>query len=174
MSETKKNLNQNSVSDQDMTDQLWQDKISALEQQVSDNLHGWKKALADYQNLQKDADKKISNLSDYLTAALILELLPIFDNYRLAIEHIPGEQKTSAWAVGLEHILKMWEQFLSDHQVTKIDTQATSFDPACHEAVDKVHDNKLPDQQITKELLPGYRLKDSLIRPAQVIVNNLE
>ncbi len=168
--DSKKN---NKISDQD-SDQDFQEQISSLEDQVAANLHGWKKALADYQNLQRDSDKKLSSLSDYLISATILELLPIFDNYRLAIEHIPADQKSSAWAVGLEHILKMWEQFLTDHQVKKIDTNKAVFDPLWHEAVDKVHDKQIPDQQIVKELLAGYSLKESLIRPAQVIVNNLE
>ncbi len=174
MLDVQKNLKKNSkISDQN-NDQDFQEQISSLEEQVAANLHGWKKALADYQNLQKDSDKKLSNLSDYLISATILELLPIFDNYRLAIEHIPAEQRKAAWAVGLEHILKMWEQFLADHQVKKIDTSKKVFDPLWHEAVDKVHDKQIPDQQIVKELLPGYLLKESLIRPAQVVVNNLE
>ncbi len=174
MSDIQKDLKKNSkISDQG-NDQDFQEQISSLEEQVAANLHGWKKALADYQNLQKDSDKKLSNLSDYLTSATILELLPIFDNYRLAIEHIPADQRSSAWAIGLEHILKMWEQFLTDHQVKKIDTNKTAFDPLWHEAVDKVHNEEIPDQQIVKELLPGYLLKESLIRPAQVVVNNLE
>jgi molecular chaperone GrpE len=174
MSDMQKDLKKNNkLVDQDI-DNIYQVKIDALEQQVADNLHGWKKALADYQNLQKDSDKKLDGLSDYILGALILELLPIFDNYRLACEHIPAEQKTSAWAVGLEHILKMWEQFLTDQQITKIDTVSKVFDPLWHEAMDKVHDDKLPDQQIVKELLPGYCLKENLIRPSQVVVNNLE
>ena len=97
----------------DKNEQAWQEQISLLERESAANLDGWKKALADYQNLQKDSDKKMAGLSDYLTASLLLEILPIFDNYRLAIEHIPPEQRKSAWAVGLEHILKLWEQFLA-------------------------------------------------------------
>lgn len=174
MSDMQKDLKKNNkVIDQNV-DGIWQAKIDALEQQAADNLNGWKKALADYQNLQKDSDKKLVGLSDYMLSALVLELLPIFDNYKTACEHIPAEQKTSAWAVGLEHILKMWEQFLTEHQVNKIDTTSKTFDPLWHEAVDKIHDDKLPDQQIVKELLAGYSLKEALIRPAQVVVNNLE
>ena len=80
------------------------DKISELEQQVAEHLHGWKKALADYQNLQKESAQKTAGLTNFITSALVLELLPIFDNYHTAIDHIPAEQKDEAGAVGFKHI----------------------------------------------------------------------
>ena len=77
--------------------------------QAAENLAGWQKALADYQNLQKDTEKRLSDMNSFVTSATILELLPIFDNYQSAIDFIPEDQKKEQWAVGLEHILKMWD-----------------------------------------------------------------
>ena len=66
----------------------------------------------------------------------------------------------------------MWEQFLTDHDIVRIETLGQIFDPQIHEAVDKTHDPDTPDQQITKELQVGYLSKGAIIRPAKVIVNN--
>ncbi|MFA5126599.1 MAG: nucleotide exchange factor GrpE [Patescibacteria group bacterium] len=171
--ESKKHLSasQSALSDKQRT-QL-EKQIQDLEEQAAEHLHGWKKALADYQNLQKDTAKKFADLSDFITSGLILELLPIFDNYQTAMSHIPEADKEASWAVGLGHILKMWESFLSDHQISKISTVGQKFDPHIHEAVDKVHDSQISDQEIVKELQAGYLLKEVVIRPAKVIVNNL-
>ncbi len=170
MMDNKKN---SSAPQSDKSRAHWEKQIKDLEQQAAEHLHGWKKALADYQNLQKDNAKKFADLSDFISSGLILELLPIFDNYQTAITHIPEAEKQSSWAVGLEHILKMWESFLNDHQIVKIPTIGQMFDPHVHEAVDKVHEPDRPDQEIVDELQAGYQLKETVIRPAKVVVNSI-
>ena len=140
--------------------------------QAAANLAGWQKALADYQNLQKEMDKRLSSMNDFVSAGIILDLLPIFDHYQVAISHIPKDQKNHSWAVGLEHILKMWATFLTDYGVVKIKTIDQPFDPNLHESVGQINDPKKDDQIIVEEKLAGYSSKDRVIRPAKVIINN--
>jgi molecular chaperone GrpE len=149
------------------------EKIKELEAKVATNLAGWKKALADYQNLQKETDKRLAVLSDFMLNGFILELLPIFDNYRTALAHIPAEQKKESWATGLEHILKMWESFLQYNKVEKIKTIDEKFDPHWHESVGQISDDKQKDHLIVEEKQSGYKINGSIIRPAKVIINNL-
>ncbi|RJQ35132.1 nucleotide exchange factor GrpE [Candidatus Parcubacteria bacterium] len=144
----------------------------AFKKEAEENLAGWQKALADYQNLQKEMDKRLSSMADFVSSAFILELLPIFDNYQLAINHIPENQKKEQWAIGLEHILKLWESFLADHKIEKIKTIGQKFDPYIHESIGSVEDKDQEDQIIVEEKLAGYRTIDSVIRPAKVIINN--
>lgn len=143
-----------------------------LEIQVAEHLAGWQKALADYQNLQRESEQKLGNLNNLLTNNLILELLPIFDNYQTAIDHIPAGEKESSWAIGLEHILKMWETFLNDHNVTRIKTVGKEFNPHIHEALDQVNEIDKKDQEIVEEKQAGFMLNNDIIRPAKVIINN--
>lgn len=147
------------------------EKILKLQKQADDNLAGWQKALADYQNLQKESQQKMAELKNYILADIIHQILPIFDNYYTAITHIPPEQRQEGWAIGLEHILKMWETFLGEHQIDKIPTQEAVFDPNLHEAVSAEAHPDLPDNQIVKELAAGFVYKDQVIRPAKVVVN---
>ncbi len=147
-------------------------KVKELEKKVEENLNGWQKALADYQNLEKEVEKRMSSLSDFNKRSLLMELLPIFDSYKIAIVHIPEEQKKESWAIGLEHILQLWKSFLKNHKVEKIKSKGKKFDPHLHEAVGQINDNKEKDQIITEEKLAGYRIEDTVIRPAQVIINN--
>jgi len=145
-----------------------------FEAQAHENLAGWQKALADYQNLHKEMDKRLSSMNDFVSASMILELLPIFDNYQVAITHIPEDQKKEAWAVGLEHILKMWDSFLSEHKVNRIDTVGKEFDPNMHESLGQVSEDDYDDGIIIEEKLAGYILQDKVIRPAKVIINNIK
>ena len=150
------------------------DKLAELEQKAGENLAGWQKALADYQNLEKEMENRLSGMSEFTTATFILELLPIFDNYQIAITHIPEGQKKESWAIGLEHILKMWESFLNDHGVEMIKTVDQMFDTALHESIGEVNEKDQKDQIIVEEKLAGYKIKDRVVRPAKVIINNLE
>lgn len=156
----------------DRKEEVKKEEKLVYKKQAEENLAGWQKALADYQNLQKEMDKRLSSMSDFVSSAFILELLPIFDNYQVAITHIPEEQKKEQWAIGLEHILKMWESFLADHKVEKIKTIGQKFDPYIHESVGSVEDKDQEDQIIVEEKLAGYRTSDNVIRPAKVIINN--
>lgn len=141
--------------------------------QAAINLAGWQKALADYQNLQRDSEKRITQLKSYVQSDLVAELLPIFDNYEIALSHIPEVNKKDSWAVGLEHTLKLWQTFLADHGIQKIATVGTAFDTNIHESIGMVEDESIADQQIVEEKQAGYKLGDLVIRHAKVIINNL-
>lgn len=48
------------------------------------------------------------------------------------------------------------------------------FDDRCHEALAAAHRADLPDGEVVQEILPGYRLRGRVIRPALVVVNRRE
>ena len=146
--------------------------ILDLENKVGENLAGWQKALADYQNLQKETEKRLGEVSELVKSDLILELLPIFDNYYKALTHIPQEERKKNWAIGLEHILKMWESFLENNNIKKIDSFEQEFNLNLHEAIGEINDEEQEDQIIVEEKEIGYLIKDRVIRPSKVIINN--
>jgi molecular chaperone GrpE len=162
------------MSDKKKTVEKKDSNLKNLEDQVVQYLAGWQKALADYQNLQKEMNKKITDLGEFISSDYILELLPIFDNYQIALSHIPESEKKKQWAIGLEHILKMWEVFLSEHNAQRIKALGEKFDPNIHEAIGEVEDKHQADQIIVEEKLAGYKIKHKVIRPAKVIINNLK
>ncbi len=159
--------------------QIDQENIEEIESQVESpdeaavNLAGWKKALADYQNLQKDTERKMSQLNDFVLSSTVLELLPIFDNYEIALSHVPPEQKKESWVQGLEHTLKLWQNFLRDHKIERMVSVGKNFDPNQHEAISHIQDEKQADQVVVQEFLAGYSFQGSVIRAAKVAVNNL-
>lgn len=148
-------------------------KIKQLEKKIAENLAGWQKALADYQNLQKETEGKFKNLKNFITSDIIQELLPIFDNYQTAIDHIPEDSRKESWAVGLEHILNMWQKFLDNNDIKRIKTIGETFDPYIHEAMGQVEDKTKADQEIISEQQTGFTINGQIIRPAKVIINQL-
>jgi len=142
-------------------------KIDELKAQVAENLAGWQRAKADYENLQKETQVKIAELSDYTKASLLTEIIPILDNFNKAVEHVPEDQKDQDWVIGVFHIKKQLEDFLKNNGLEKIETIGKEFDENLHEAVGN---EKGEPGKILKEVSSGYKLNCKVIVPAKVIV----
>ena len=140
------------------------------------------RALADYQNLQKESEEKRKDYVQYANGNLIIEMLPILDNFKAAFNQIPDEEKDSSWVVGFGFIKKQLEDFLKQNGVEEIKTVGEPFDPSRHEAVhapvETIHesspetDNNVESEVITKEIKAGYTLHGKVIQVAKVIVNS--
>jgi len=139
-------------------------------------LNGWKRAQADYQNLVKEVAKDKMAFVKYANQALIMELLPIMDNFKAAFNLIPDAEMKSAWVVGFSHIKKQMADFLAGNGVEEIKTVGEKLDVAVHEAVE--YDEKSDpstssgeEGEIIAERKSGYKLNGRVIQAAKVVVS---
>ncbi len=127
-------------------------KIELLENQL-------RRAVADYQNLEKRVAEQKSNWIMSANKDLILRLLPGLDNLLLADKHTQDE--------GVKIAIKHFMDTLEGDGVKKIKTENADFDPNLMEAVT----TKTGEEgKVVEELKAGYTLNGEVIRPAQVIV----
>jgi molecular chaperone GrpE len=118
-----------------------------------------KRALADYQNLEKRiAEEKISWIK-MANKNLLLKLLPGLDNLILAEKHTQDE--------GVKISIKHFLDILENEGVKKIEAVGKDFDPNLMEAIGTVEGQ---NGKVIEEARAGYTLFDSVLRPAQVIV----
>jgi molecular chaperone GrpE len=106
---------------------------------------------------------------------LILRILPILDNFKLALKDCsPRTTETAmtenAWIVGFSHIKKQLEDLLAENGVEEIKTIGEKFDPLLHEAVEKSGGGEGVDERIIEERRPGYRLNGKVIQAARVVI----
>ena len=142
-------------------------ELEELKSQCEEYLAGWQRSKADYENLKKETDQKISEVSSFSKSAVLAELIPILDNFNKAVDHVPEDQKDQDWVVGVFHIKKQLEDFLAQKGLEKIKTVGQEFDHNLHEAVGKEKGEK---DIIVKEVSSGYKLNGMVIIPAKVIV----
>lgn len=131
-----------------------------------------KRAQADFENFKKRQDKlNIENIK-FANRNLIMEIIPVLDNFHASTDHIPEDQKDDGWVTGIMYIQKQLEKVLSDNGVIEIETKVgDKFDPEIHEAMkDKDADGKKLKNKIAKIILKGYKLDERIIRAAKVIV----
>lgn len=140
-------------------EQVTKEEYDALKELAQQLENQYKRALADYQNLEKRiAEEKIA----WIKAAnknLLLKLLPGLDSLLLAEKHTQDE--------GVKISIKHFLDILENEGVKKIETFGKAFDPNLMEAIGTAEGE---EGQVLEEARIGYMLFDSVLRPAQVVV----
>lgn len=131
-----------------------QNKNEELENQL-------KRALADYQNLERRVAQERQLLSQLSSALIIEKFLPVLDNLQSAQSHLNDQ--------GLELVIKQFKDILVSEGVEEIDPAGSEFDPNQHEAAEVVEGEE--DNTIVKVLAKGYKMEGRVIRPAKVVVS---
>ncbi|MFC1687612.1 nucleotide exchange factor GrpE [Patescibacteria group bacterium] len=144
-------------------------ELDKSKKQAEEYLNGWKRAKADYLNQKKEFEKREKETIQFANAALIAELLPIYSNLKLALNHKP-EDKTGDWAKGIGQIYEQWKKFFLQIGIKEIETIGKKFDPAFHEAVTKEKKEGEESGIIFEEVGAGYTLHDKTLQPAKVKV----
>ncbi|MEI9966897.1 MAG: nucleotide exchange factor GrpE [Candidatus Moraniibacteriota bacterium] len=142
----------------------WQEKA----QEYLDDL---KRLKADFENYKKRKEASEKDLASFLTERLVLDLVPVLDNFQMATTHVPEEQKESAWVIGIQYIEKQLEEVLGKHGITPIEAKiGEPFDPTLHEAIEHEETEDKEKNLISKMHQKGYRHGERIIRPAKVSV----
>lgn len=119
-----------------------------------------KRALADYQNLERRVEEERRLLGQLSSAILIEKFLPVLDNLESAQAHLNDQ--------GLELVIKQFKDVLTSEGVEEIQAEGQTFDPNLHEATAVVEGEN--DNIIVKITRKGYKINDKVIRTAQVVV----
>lgn len=139
-------------------------KISEEKQNELKNVENQlKRALADYQNLEKRIASEKSEWIKIANKNLLLRLLPGLDSLILAQKHTQDE--------GIRLSIKHFLEILEEEGVKKIETEGKDFNPNLMEAV-STKDGE--EGKVVEEVRTGYTLFDTILRPAQVTVGKKE
>ena len=130
----------------------------------------WKRALADYQNLQKQVAKEKSEYARYANEQLILEILPVYENLQAAIEHA-DEHNHDQWLQGVKYVIKQLADVLQNNGITIINPIGEKFNPHEHEAIEKIEiDDKDKVNKVAQVIRQGYKIGTKVVQAAKVAV----
>lgn len=156
--------------------------IETLQNQAEEYLEGWKRCKADFENFKKNQEEWKNSFRRYATEAILEDIIPVIDNFELAIQHMPETKENEHWGQGILHIKKQLEDILTNHGIKKIEiNQDDPFDPAFHECIEQTQQEECTTEDESKKSLivekvvrPGYLLGDKLLRPARVTVKSID
>ena len=138
------------------TDKKHDKKIENQEIELENQL---KRALADYQNLEKRIGEERLSWIKTANKGLILKLLPVLDTLFLAQKHISDE--------GLNLSIQKFLQVLIEEGVERIETTGRDFNPHTMECVGV---SAGEENKVLEEVRTGFILNGEPLRPAQVVV----
>lgn len=137
------------------------DEVNPLEAQLTEAQQKYLRALADYQNLERQMQSWKDEFTKYANQGLIRKLLEVLDDLEKAQEHIKDD--------GLAIIVAKLKTVLAEEGVTEVEVTGQDYDANVAEAVGTEPGKE--DHKVIRVLQKGYSLKDRVIRPAKVIVS---
>ena len=126
---------------------------------------------ADFENYKKRMTKEREDSIAYGNEELIKEMLNVLDNLDRALEHSEQQEEAKPLIDGVKIVQKQFLNTLEKFGVQPIEaSKGTEFDPMLHQAIEQAESNEIAPGLVLIEMLPGYTLKDRLLRPALVVV----
>jgi molecular chaperone GrpE len=142
-----------------------------------EEIEKWKdmaaRSQAELDNFRKRMAREKTEAIVYANRSLLEQLLPIIDNFEMGLKAAQDTEGDSSMILqGMGMVRKQLEDFLSDQGVEIIASDGVVFDPNLHEAIKQESSEEVPEGTILYTLRRGYRLRDRLLRAANVVVSS--
>ena len=135
-------------------------ETETLKKEIVTLTESWKRALADYQNLQKRYDRERADFVQFASAGLILRLIEVLNHLEKAAENLKDK--------GLDIIVTEFKKVLTENGLEEIKSQGEKFDPNFMEAVEVVEGKD--EGKVAEVASKGYLLNGKVLLPAKVKV----
>ena len=157
---------QEAETDQALTVEAVQEEKERLLAEAEDR---YKRLYADFDNFRRRSRQEKEELSNVVAQNLILELLPVLDNFERALSSL-SEEEAAGIGSGVSMIYRQLFGALEKAGLSVVEAEGKEFDPQYHEAVVRVEDADQAEGTIVQELQKGYSVKGKVIRPSMVKV----
>jgi molecular chaperone GrpE len=154
------------------------DRIAALEARLAETAAELNKfrdlafrSTADLDNYRKRMTKEREEAIKFANSGFLERLIPVLDNFDFGLQAARGTSNPDSILDGLAMVHKQFQDFLSSAGIEVIDATGQRFDPQLHEAISQEESEQVPEGVVIRQLRKGYKLRDRLIRPANVVVS---
>lgn len=132
-----------------------------------------KYAQAELVNYRKRKDEETQSLLKYANQDIILEIIQVVDNFERAIKLDDSNisPEISKFLSGFKMMYASLIETLKRFGVEEINRVGQIFDPSEEQALLTDCDESQEDEVVLEVMLKGYKLKDRVIRPASVKIN---
>jgi molecular chaperone GrpE len=125
---------------------------------------------ADFENYRKRMARDVRAAEARGTGRLARELLPALDNLERAVAALEAADEEHHMTDGIRLVTTELAAALGRAGIASYAVKGERFDPVCHEAVAQHASEGAETGTIIEVLQAGYRLNDTVLRPARVIV----
>ena len=126
---------------------------------------------ADLENYKKRAASEMDETRERANAQLLLKLIGVSDDFNRALDYVPDDSSDAGWVEGLRLTQRGIENAMQTEGLSRIEAAiGQPFDVYEHEAVFFEPTNEVAEGTVVRVVRNGYRLKNRVLRAAQVSV----
>jgi molecular chaperone GrpE len=125
---------------------------------------------ADFDNYRKRTLREQTARAASASQALVTRLLPVLDNFELAVSAAEQSRDFDRMLKGVEMVFGELREVLEGEGLVTIEAEGKPFDPERHEAVIAVEQEDIEPGMVVDTVRNGYELRGKVLRPAMVKV----
>ena len=164
------NQEETKVADESTEATCEDDKVS-LETQIAELKDKHLRLFSEFDNFRKRTTKERIELFKTANADLMLDLLPIIDDFDRAMKSFQDTEDAKSIKEGIELVRNKFHSTLERKGLKCMESQGKEFDTDFHEAITEI---PAPTKDLKSKVVDvvekGYTLNDKVIRYAKVVV----
>ncbi|MCJ1780887.1 nucleotide exchange factor GrpE [Mammaliicoccus sciuri] len=146
-------------------------ELEQLKQKANEEEEKYLRLYAEFENYKRRMKQEASIIKDYQAQRVLTDVLPALDNMDRALKQEGESEDFLTFKKGVDMVYNDLLKSLKDNGLEEIESYNQPFDPNVHQAVMQDNNPDFESGVVTEELQRGYKLKDRVLRPAMVKVN---
>lgn len=152
-------------------EEQYEAKLAELQAKLADEENRHLRLRADFDNMRRRNQLDREAAEKYRAQSLLSDLLPVIDNFERALQVETTSEETASIIKGIEMVYRSLIEATEKEGLQVIKAEGEQFDPTIHQAVMQEQDSEKETGIVLRELQKGYILKDRVLRPTMVSVN---
>ncbi|MEC7838214.1 MAG: nucleotide exchange factor GrpE [Chloroflexota bacterium] len=127
------------------------------------------RAQADLVNYRKKVSIDNKESDDRAQRKIFMQIINVLDQMNMALTSKIDNKSFKSWIKGIESVNSNFKNLLSNFDFEELNlSKNEKFDPNKHEAISRVETDEFEEGEIVRQVSPGYKHKDYLLRPILV------
>ncbi|WP_339117505.1 nucleotide exchange factor GrpE [Staphylococcus haemolyticus] len=147
------------------------EEIQQLQLKANENEEKYLRLYSEFENYKRRIQKENETNKTYQSQRVLTDILPTIDNIERALQIEGDDESFKSLQKGVQMVHESLLRALKDNGLEEIESEGQAFDPNFHQAVVQDDNPDFKSGDITQELQKGYKLKDRVLRPSMVKVN---
>ncbi|QPQ29963.1 nucleotide exchange factor GrpE [Lysinibacillus sp. JNUCC 51] len=152
-------------------EEQYEAKLAELQAKLDDEESRHLRLRADFDNMRRRNQLDREAAEKFRSQSLLSDLLPVIDNFERALQVEASSEETASIVKGIEMVYRSLIEATEKEGLQVIKAEGEQFDPNVHQAVMQEQDSEKETGVVLRELQKGYMLKDRVLRPTMVSVN---
>lgn len=159
------------VEETEKTVEIPETELEQLKEKLNEEEEKYLRLYAEFENYKRRMKQEASVAKDYQAQRVLTDVLPALDNMDRALKQEGESEDFVSFKKGVQMVYDDLLRSLKENGLEEIESENKEFDPTVHQAVMQDSNPDFESGVITEELQRGYKLKERVLRPAMVKVN---